>query len=136
MENLKIGELVVGDECTSNPVSGIEVCYEIPLLINDENSGVIKAIYDEITAVSGLVDQYANLNGQLTQAIQNALDLSDALQQDIDQAGQDENPPGQYAPGEEESQKPGTVIPEGTDPLPEIELPEDPDENNPWNKNF
>jgi len=46
MENLKIGELVVGDECTSNPVSGIEVYYEIPLLINDENSGVI-AVFDK-----------------------------------------------------------------------------------------
>lgn len=136
VESQRIANETVGTDLTTlkNKVSDIVTESDnLTAAIGDENSGVIKAIYDEITAVSGLVDQYANLNGQLTQAIQNALDLSDALQQDIDQAGQDENPPGQYAPGEEESQKPGTVVPEGTDPLPEIELPEDPDETTPTN---
>ena len=136
VESQRIANETVGTDLTTlkNKVNDIVTESDnLTAAIGDENSGVIKAIYDEITAVSGLVDQYANLNGQLTQAIQNALDLSDALQQDIDQAGQDENPPGQYAPGEEESQKPGTVVPEGTDPLPEIELPEDPDETIPTN---
>ena len=129
VESQRIANETVGNDLTSlkNKVSDIVTESDnLTAAIGDENSGVIKAIYDEITAVSGLVDQYASLNGQLTQAIQNALDLSDALQQDIDQAGQDENPPGQYAPGEEESQKPGTVVPEDTDPMDPIETPEDP----------
>lgn len=129
VESQRIANETVGNDLTSlkNKVSDIVTeSNNLTAAIGDENSGVIKAIYDEITAVSGLVDQYASLNGQLTQAIQNALDLSDALQQDIDQAGQDENPPGQYAPGEEESQKPGTVVPEDTDPMGPIETPEDP----------
>lgn len=129
VESQRIANETVGNDLTSlkNKVSDIVTESDnLTAAIGDENSGVIKAIYDEITAVSGLVDQYASLNGQLTQAIQNALDLSDALQQDIDQAGQDENPPGQYAPGEEESQKPGTVVPEDTDPTGPIETPEDP----------
>ena len=136
VESQRIANETVGTDLTTlkNKVNDIVTESDnLTAAIGDENSGVIKAIYDEITAVSGLVAEYTNLNGQLTDAIQNAYDLSDALQQDIDQAGQDENPPGQYAPGEEDSQKPGTVVPEGTDPLPEIELPEDPDENNPTN---
>lgn len=129
VESQRIANETVGTDLTTlkNKVSDIVTESDnLTAAIGDENSGVIKAIYDEITAVSGLVDQYANLNGQLTDAIQNAYDLSDALQQDIDQAGQDENPPGQYAPGEEESQKPGTVVPEGTDPMDPIETPQDP----------
>ena len=129
VESQRIANETVGTDLTTlkNKVNDIVTESDnLTVAIGDENSGVIKAIYDEITAVSGLVAEYANLNGQLTDAIQNALDLSDALQQDIDQAGQDENPPGQYAPGEEESQKPGTVVPEGTDPMDPIETPQDP----------
>ena len=129
VESQRIANETVGTDLTTlkNKVNDIVTESDnLTVAIGDQNSGVIKAIYDEITAVSGLVAEYANLNGQLTDAIQNAQDLSDALQQDIDQAGQDENPPGQYAPGEEESQKPGTVVPEGTDPMDPIDTPEDP----------
>ena len=129
VESQRIANETVGTDLTTlkNKVNDIVTeSNNLTAAIGDQNSGVIKAIQDEIAAVSGLVTEYANLNGQLTQAIQNAQDLANALQQDIDQAGQDENPPGQYAPGEEEGKKPGTVVPEDTGKLPDPPLPEDP----------
>jgi len=47
MDNMTFGELITCDEnCKINPVSGVEVCYEMPLLINEEKCGVT-AVFDE-----------------------------------------------------------------------------------------
>lgn len=47
MDNMTFGELITCDEnCKINPVSGVEVCYEMSLLINEEKCGVT-AVFDE-----------------------------------------------------------------------------------------
>lgn len=47
MEDITFGELIAcNEDCKINPVSGVEVCYEMPLLINEEKCGVT-AVFDE-----------------------------------------------------------------------------------------
>ena len=55
MDNMTFGELIVCDEtCKINPVSGVEVCYEMPLLINEEKCGVT-AVFDEAGNLLNLI---------------------------------------------------------------------------------
>lgn len=55
MDNMTFGELLVCDEtCKINPVSGVEVCYEMPLLINEEKCGVT-AVFDEAGNLLNLI---------------------------------------------------------------------------------
>lgn len=54
LDNLTFGDLISGEECTATPVSDVEVYYEMPILINEEKSG-ITAVFDEAGNLLNLI---------------------------------------------------------------------------------
>lgn len=54
LDNLSFGDLVSGEDCTAKPVSGIEVYYEMAILLNGEKCGVT-AVFDKSGMILNLI---------------------------------------------------------------------------------
>ena len=89
-ESDRIANETVGTNLTDLKNKVGEIVSESENLVGTISNSVIPAIQAEINEVQKLTDAYAAMAGSIQNAIDRALDLSDALQQDIDASVENE----------------------------------------------